>query len=108
MPATPARIDDVDHLETLLSEPTPHALETMARLDGDLLLLGVAGKMGPTLARMARHAADETGTHDGASSASPASPTRTSNGNCKSMASRRSAATCLTKTSSRGCRRRRT
>lgn len=55
------RIEDISHLETLLSEPTPHAVETLARLDGDLMLLGVAGKMGPTLARMARRASDQAG-----------------------------------------------
>src|SRR5271170_7056298 len=52
------RIDSVEHLDDLLSEPTPHAIDTAAKLDGDLMLLGVAGKMGPTLARMARRASD--------------------------------------------------
>jgi nucleoside-diphosphate-sugar epimerase len=55
------RIEDVEHLEELLSEPTPAAIEAMARLDGDLILLGVAGKMGPTLARMVRRASDLAG-----------------------------------------------
>jgi nucleoside-diphosphate-sugar epimerase len=55
------RIDDLAHLEYLLSEPTPHAIETLARIDGDIVLLGVGGKMGPTLARMARRATDEAG-----------------------------------------------
>jgi hypothetical protein len=54
-------IESTDHLETLLSEPTPRAVETLARLDGDLMILGVAGKMGPTLARMARTAFDRAG-----------------------------------------------
>jgi nucleoside-diphosphate-sugar epimerase len=54
----PARIENVAHLEDLLSEPTAHAQEAMASLDGDLILLGVGGKMGPTLARMARRASD--------------------------------------------------
>ena len=31
----------------------------MADVDGDLLILGVAGKMGPTLARLARRAAPQ-------------------------------------------------
>src|SRR5205814_3110230 len=31
------------------------------RLEGDLLVLGVAGKMGPSLARMARRASDAAG-----------------------------------------------
>jgi nucleoside-diphosphate-sugar epimerase len=50
------RIENVEHLEDLLSEPTEGAIETLSNLEGDLLLLGVAGKMGPTLARMAQGA----------------------------------------------------
>ncbi len=56
------RIRDVEHLEDLLSEPTPGVVETLSRLDGDLLIMGVGGKMGPTLARMARKALDASGT----------------------------------------------
>jgi nucleoside-diphosphate-sugar epimerase len=55
-------IADVAQLEDLLSEPSAGAIETMARLEGDLILLGVGGKMGPTLARMARRASDAAGT----------------------------------------------
>jgi nucleoside-diphosphate-sugar epimerase len=55
------RIENVEHLETLLSEPTPRAVEALASLQGDLMLLGVGGKMGPTLARMARRASDQAG-----------------------------------------------
>ena len=54
----PDRIATVEQLEDLLSEPTRGVVETMARLDGDLLFLGVGGKMGPSLARMARRATD--------------------------------------------------
>jgi nucleoside-diphosphate-sugar epimerase len=43
-------------LEDALSEPTPAVIETLRQLDGDLLILGVAGKMGPSLARMAQRA----------------------------------------------------
>ncbi len=55
-----SRIESITHLDTLLSEPTPHAVDTFAKLDGDLMLLGVAGKMGPTLANMARIASGGT------------------------------------------------
>jgi nucleoside-diphosphate-sugar epimerase len=55
------RIENLDHLDTLLSEPTSHAVATLAKLDGDLVILGVAGKMGPTLARMARRASELAG-----------------------------------------------
>src|SRR5262245_45104796 len=44
----PSSIRDVEHLEDLLSEPTPYLIEAFRRLDGDVLVLGVAGKMGPT------------------------------------------------------------
>lgn len=60
--AWPERIRDVEHLEDLLSEPGPAAVEMMRRLPGDILVLGAAGKMGPTLARMAHRAATAAGT----------------------------------------------
>jgi nucleoside-diphosphate-sugar epimerase len=49
-------IASVEHLEELLSEPTNQVVDVLARLEGDLLILGVNGKMGPTLARMAKRA----------------------------------------------------
>jgi nucleoside-diphosphate-sugar epimerase len=49
----PDHINSVEQLEDLLSEPTPHLIESLGKLDGDVLVLGVGGKMGPTLARMA-------------------------------------------------------
>lgn len=57
----PTEIRDVRHLEALLSEPSAAAIDAMRRVDGDLVVLGVAGKMGPTLARMARRAIDAAG-----------------------------------------------
>ena len=45
-------------LEACLSEPTEHVIDVLRRLDGDILILGAGGKMGPTLARMARRASD--------------------------------------------------
>ncbi len=54
-------IRDVNHLEQLLSEPSAAAIEAMRRLAGDVVILGVAGKMGPTLARMTRRALDAAG-----------------------------------------------
>ena len=48
--------DEVE-LEAALSEPTPQVVETLSRHAGDIVLLGAAGKMGPTLARMAKRAA---------------------------------------------------
>ena len=57
----PVVIRDVAHLEELLSEPSDAAIEAVRRANGDVLVLGVAGKMGPTLARMARRAMDAAG-----------------------------------------------
>jgi nucleoside-diphosphate-sugar epimerase len=54
-------IADVVQLEDLLSEPTEAAVRALAELPGDLVVLGVGGKMGPTLARMARRATDLAG-----------------------------------------------
>jgi nucleoside-diphosphate-sugar epimerase len=54
-------IRDVDHLEQLLSDPTQAAIDAMTRLPGDLVVLGVNGKMGPTLARMAVRASQAGG-----------------------------------------------
>ncbi len=57
----PEEIQDAETLEELLSRPTPAAVRAMGRIEGDLLVLGVAGKMGPTLARMARRASEAAG-----------------------------------------------
>lgn len=54
-------IADVDQLDDLLSEPPGYVIETMRRLDGDVLVLGVGGKMGPSLARMAHRASAAAG-----------------------------------------------
>lgn len=54
-------IRDVEHLEDLLSTPTAGAIDTVRRTDGDFIVLGVGGKMGPTLSRMIRRAADAAG-----------------------------------------------
>ncbi|HWE02293.1 MAG TPA: NAD-dependent epimerase/dehydratase family protein [Tepidisphaeraceae bacterium] len=57
----PDSIRDVEHLEELLSEPSPGVIETVRKIDGDFIVLGVGGKMGPTLARMLRRAIDAAG-----------------------------------------------
>jgi nucleoside-diphosphate-sugar epimerase len=53
----PESFHDEADLEAFLSTPTRSLVEDLARLDGDILILGVAGKVGPTLARMAKRAA---------------------------------------------------
>jgi nucleoside-diphosphate-sugar epimerase len=59
--ALPASIADLAELETLLSDPPQYVIDVMRQIEGDLLVLGVAGKMGPTLAMMARRASDLAG-----------------------------------------------
>ena len=59
--AQPTPFSDVDELEAALSRPPPWLIERMAELDGDMLVLGAAGKMGPTLTTMAKRASDEAG-----------------------------------------------
>ena len=50
---TEAELDDA------LSRPTSSDVEALAALEGDLLILGVGGKLGPSLAKLARRASDE-------------------------------------------------
>ena len=57
----PDSIQTVAQLEDLLSEPTEGVIETLGRLEGDLIVLGAGGKMGPSLTRMARRASDAAG-----------------------------------------------
>jgi nucleoside-diphosphate-sugar epimerase len=48
-------------LEDMLSQPTEAVVEACQRLKGDVIVLGVGGKMGPSLARMVRRASDLAG-----------------------------------------------
>jgi nucleoside-diphosphate-sugar epimerase len=50
---------DVAELEEFMTRPTSELQADLARADGDIIMLGVGGKMGPTLAGMARRAAPE-------------------------------------------------
>src|SRR5690348_7687940 len=50
----PATIADTAQLEELMSRPSQALTDELRRVDGDIMVLGVGGKMGPTLARMAK------------------------------------------------------
>lgn len=52
-------IETVEQLDDALSLPPDFLVESLSRLNGDILILGVAGKMGPTLARMAKRASEQ-------------------------------------------------
>lgn len=43
-------------LEENLSRPTKEVIDTVSRLEGDYIILGIAGKIGPSLARMVKYA----------------------------------------------------
>lgn len=52
----PERIEDVAMLEELLSRPDAATVADLESLDGDVMVLGVSGKVGPSLAHMAARA----------------------------------------------------
>lgn len=54
-------ISSVSQLEDLLATPTFAVIDLFKRLSGDILLLGVSGKIGPSLARMAKRASELAG-----------------------------------------------
>ena len=54
-------ITSVQDLEGRLSRPTAEDVSAMRAIEGDLLILGAGGKMGPSLAALARRAADLAG-----------------------------------------------
>jgi hypothetical protein len=52
----PETIADVTALDDLLCRPSQALIDDLATVDGDIMVLGVAGKMGPTLAGLAKAA----------------------------------------------------
>ena len=52
----PDRFADVDELEEFMSAPDPALAAHLDHAPGDIMVLGAGGKMGPTLARMAKRA----------------------------------------------------
>ena len=57
----PETIETELQLEELLSRPTTEVINLFKTLDGDIIFLGIAGKIGPSIARMAKRACDEAG-----------------------------------------------
>ena len=55
----PERFESVEHLEDVMTTPSAGLVRDLARVPGDLIVLGVGGKMGPTLARLAKRVAPE-------------------------------------------------
>ena len=52
----PETISDIANLDDLLCRPSQALIDDLAKVDGDIMILGVAGKMGPTLAGLAKAA----------------------------------------------------
>lgn len=54
-------MSELELLEQELLKPSEALISDMQSLEGDIIMLGVAGKMGPSMARLARQAADLSG-----------------------------------------------
>lgn len=54
-------IDSIEQLEEKLATPSIQDREAMGRLQGDILILGAGGKMGPSLAKRVKRASDWSG-----------------------------------------------
>jgi nucleoside-diphosphate-sugar epimerase len=57
----PLQIETEQALEERLTTPGDKDIELMRRLEGDVIVLGAGGKMGPSLAMLARRASDGAG-----------------------------------------------
>jgi nucleoside-diphosphate-sugar epimerase len=55
----PEAFASVEALEDFMTTPSQALIDDLAAIDGDILILGVGGKMGPTLAGLAKRAAPE-------------------------------------------------
>ncbi len=51
----------IAELEDFMTKPSSELINDLKLVDGDILILGVGGKMGPTLAKMTKRAIDEAG-----------------------------------------------
>lgn len=51
----------IEELESKLTEPSHNLVDDIAELEGDIIILGVGGKMGPSLAKLAKNAIDQAG-----------------------------------------------
>ena len=55
------KINNVEELEDQLAQPTPELINDLAKIDGDIMILGLGGKMGPSLAKLAVNAIRDGG-----------------------------------------------
>ena len=54
MKRLPDKFESVHQLEEFLSSPSESLIEYFKRLEGDIMIIGAGGKIGPTMAAMAR------------------------------------------------------
>ena len=52
----PDKINNQSELEELLSRPSQEVIDDLSQLEGDIMILGAGGQVGPSLARMAKRA----------------------------------------------------
>ena len=57
----PERFANACELEAFIAQPSDELIAMMKRLDGDIMILGVAGKMGVTMAMLAANAIKAAG-----------------------------------------------
>lgn len=57
----PNQVSSIALLEDLLSRPTTGAVKMFSEIEGDIMFLGIGGKIGPTLAKMALRACEQAG-----------------------------------------------
>ena len=53
----PDRFESIEHLKDVMTTPSAALVAALERVPGDIIVLGAGGKMGPTLARLAKRAA---------------------------------------------------
>ena len=100
----PEAVRDEDELEELLSRPSAADVAFAGTLDGDVVVLGAGGKMGPSLARRVRRALDAAGVVAPGARRRPLLRARSRRVARAPTGSRRSPATCSTPRRSPGCR----
>ena len=52
---------DIEQVYQDLLQPSDALVADVAKLDGDIIILGAGGKMGPALARLTKQASDNAG-----------------------------------------------
>ena len=68
----PALIETEEQLDDVMSRPTPALVDWARRLDGDLVILGIGGKMGNSLGRLAARAIEAARRRGGRARVGPA------------------------------------